>query len=544
MPQLTQGLIVASLIGLLLAVIVGYYLRQGQVNELTEALQQSQKRQDDLEQEHELRLREAIGQLQKDYELQLAEKMEGYQAQFEAQRSQIETEYVARQSLIGGATPADTLGYPAPGDLAPGDFAIGAASPTTEQSIRQQLEQEYQLRLQEAMGQLQKDYEVQLVEKIDDYQAQLEAQRHQIEAEYLAHQSLIGGAGPLNAALGEAAPIESDMAIEQRIRKQYETRLKEAAAKIQQAYEQHLQEKLSEARSLAQQDYDRRLAEAIARYQDDAQTRLAQALPGFPPSALVPEGALASSLDSPAASQLAAIEARLQADYDQRLAERIAQYQDDMARQRAELEQAFADRLQLAQASAPGITALAETAPAELALNLRQELETRLQDEYEQKLAAKIEQYQDELTQRTEELEQSYDARLQLQLLQDNALENAPAPGLAPETAPKTAPETDSSELDLDAAIAAANQAALDASLGTRLGIDDLTADDVPVTLDDLGFSALLDSDAGLDQSDPLDLDLNFDAEGLDLDALLSAPPPEATSDDLLESLNDINELN
>lgn len=536
MPQLTQGLIVASLIGLLLAVIVGYYLRQGQVNELTEALQQSQKRQDDLEQEHELRLREAIGQLQKDYEVQLAEKMEGYQVQFEAQRSQIETDYFARQSLIGGATPDDvSLGYSAPGALAPGE-----ASSTTEQGIRQQLEQEYQLRLQEAMGQLQKNYEVQLVEKIDDYQAQIEAQRHQIEAEYLARQSLLGEAGPLDAA-PESASTEAAMAIEQRIRKQYETRLKEAAAKIQQAYEHHLQEKLAEARSLAQQDYDQRLAEAIAHYQDDLQARLTQTTPTLPPSALVPEGILDSPLDGPAASRIAEIEARLQADYDQRLAERIAQYQDDIARQRAELEQAFADRLQLAQANAPGITALAETAPAELALNLRQELEARLQNEYEQKLAAKIEQYQDELTQRTEELEQSYDARLQLQLLQDNALDNAPAPGLAPETAPGTAPKTDSGELDLDAAIAAANQATREASLGTRLGIDDLTADDVPVTLDDLGFSDLLDSDAGVDQTDPLDLD--FDTEGLDLDALLSAPVPEGTSGDLLDGLNDINEL-
>jgi hypothetical protein len=93
----------------------------------------------------------------------------------------------------------------------------------------------------------------------------------------------------------------------------------------------------------------------------------------------------------------------------------------------------------------------------------------------------------------------------------------------------------------LDAAIAAANQATREASLGTRLGIDDLTADDVPVTLDDLGFSDLLDSDAGVDQTDPLDLD--FDTEGLDLDALLSAPVPEGTSGDLLDGLNDINEL-
>ena len=144
---------------------------------------------------------------------------------------------------------------------------------------------------------------------------------------------------------------------------------------------------------------------------------------------------------------------------------------------------------------------------------------------------------QDELTRRAQELEQSYDAWLQLQLLQDNALENAPAPGLAPETAPGTAPKTDSGELDLDAAIAAANQATMEASLGTRLSIDEY----VLVTLADLGFSDLLDSDAGVDQTDPLDLD--FDTEGLDLDALLNAPVPEGTSDDLLDSLNDINEL-
>jgi hypothetical protein len=74
---------------------------------------------------------------------------------------------------------------------------------------------------------------------MERHQAQAEEQRSQLEAEYLARQSM---------AEGSPTPVEADPTIEQRIRKQYETRLKEAATKIQQAYEQHLQEKLVEAR--------------------------------------------------------------------------------------------------------------------------------------------------------------------------------------------------------------------------------------------------------------------------------------------------------
>lgn len=292
MPQLTQGLIVAALIGLLLAVIVGYYLRQGQVNELTEALQQSQKRQDELEKEHDQRLRNATQQLQRDYAAQLAEKMEQYQDRLEERRGQLESEYRARQSVMGGA------------------------------------------------------------------------------------------------------PVDADSTTEQRIRKQYETRLKEAATKIQQAYEQHLQEKLVEARSQTQQDYDQRLAEAIAHYQDQ-QAR--QTTPGeISLGALVPEPAA----DGLATPDLASLEARLQAEYDQRL---------------AQIEQDYEAQLQMTQDGSP-LSAAADPSTAELELNLRRELGESLRVEYEQKLAEKIEHYQDELTQRTQELEQAYEARLQLQV--------------------------------------------------------------------------------------------------------------------------------
>ncbi|PSN15802.1 hypothetical protein C7293_05755 [filamentous cyanobacterium CCT1] len=532
MPQLTQGLIVAVLIGLLLAIIVGYYLRQSQVNELSEALRQSQQRQTDLAQEHEQRLREATLQLQKDYEAQLSDRMERYQAQYDEQCSQMEAEYQARQAMVGGAA----------GDV--------------------------------------------------------------------------------------------DSSIEQRIRKQYEARLKEAATKIQQAYEQHLQEKLVEARSQAQQDYDRRLAEAIAHYQDEAQARLAQDT-SLSLGALVPEPSPAGTDSSP---DLAGVEARLQAQYNQQLAERIAEYQDDMAQRLAQIEQDYEARLQMAQASAPAADAIAaEPSTEELELNLRRELEASLREEYEQKLAEKIEHYQDELTQRTQELEQSYEA--QLRLLQSSSSE-PPAPG------------TDVGEFDLDRAIAAANAATLaanldsgldldgtfsspeaaappvaDADLGADLGFDTGLVDsglqsvpgsefildpdsdtenletsnlnlgeplsaepaapaaadaglgfdaalldsdlenrsDDDVNLDfgetlaaepaapdttsaDVGFDDFLASDLGTTQGDEFALDsdfdaANFDAENLDLDALLNAPPPDNASDDLLNGLDDISDL-
>ncbi len=418
MPQLTQGLIVALLIGLLLAVIVGYYLRQGQVNELTDALQQSQQRQDDLGQEHEQRLRDATEQLRKDYGVQLAEKMEQYQAQFEVQRNQIEAEYRSRQALSDGS-----------------------------------------------------------------------------------------------------APGEANNGAEQRIRKQYETRLKEVAAKMQQAYEVHLQERLLEVRSEAQREYDQRLAEAIAHYQDQAQARLDQSS-SISLGNLVPESPTAEVVDGPT---LAALAARLQAEYDQRLAKRLAEYQDSMGERSAQLEQEYEARLSMASAAGPA-PATSHPSPEELELNLRRELEDHLRGEYEQKLAEKIEHYQDQLTQRTQELAQSYEARLQL--LQ-------PTSPVEP-----TLPAADSGELDLDRAIAAANEATLAASVNI-----DLPGEPSPADAETLDFGNLLDIDLDGDQDNSVGGTATFDADALDIDALLNAAPPDPAADDLLDSLDDITDL-
>lgn len=432
MPQLTQGLIVAALIGLLLAVIVGYYLRQGQVNELTEALQQSQKRQEDLEKEHEQRLRTATQQLQRDYEAQLAEKMEQYQDRLEERRSQLEAEYRTRQSVMGGA------------------------------------------------------------------------------------------------------PVDADSTTEQRIRKQYETRLKEAATKIQQAYEQHLQDKLVEARSQAQQDYDQRLAEAIAHYQDQ-QTR--QAPSAIALGALVPEPTVVADSGIP---DVAEIEARLQAEYDQRL---------------TQMQQDYEARLAQAGGSVPSALdpAVLNPSAAELELNLRRELEESLRAEYEQKLAEKIEHYQDELTQRTLELEQAYEARLQLQV--------APFPETPASVADEPAVALDMAMLEeaMPPEVAIADASALIADSEISLDMNEFSSgtSSPGIDEDDSSMAALLVSEADGGQGDVgLDADINSQvadsSQGdVGLDAGINSA--EVNSDDLdidefnasaPDTISDLSELN
>ena len=73
-----SGLFVGLTIGVLAATIV-YWLMQQRIEKLTSALQNNQRRLQQLENEHEIRLRSATDQLQSDYERQLAEKIEYYQ---------------------------------------------------------------------------------------------------------------------------------------------------------------------------------------------------------------------------------------------------------------------------------------------------------------------------------------------------------------------------------------------------------------------------------------------------------------------------------
>jgi gas vesicle protein len=311
MPQWMQGVIIGLLISGLLGIIVGFYLRQSQVNHLNAALKTSQNREKTLQQEHENRLRDATAKLQQDYEAQLADKIERYQQQYEMQRQQLEAEYEARQNLMPGG---------------PG------GTPETPEAM---------------------------------------------------------------AKPWETAPTSE---YEVRLRQQYEARLKEAAQKIQNAYEQHLRETLATEREVQQQEYDQRLAEAIARYQDEADERFAEALREQEQMAQATQPPAEPPTDPPVVAELPSqseLEARFQAEYDQRLTEAVARHQDEMADHLQALEQDYEARLHMATGGGD----------ADLEARLRQDIEAELRAEYDLQMAEKLEQFQANLNQRTQDFE-------------------------------------------------------------------------------------------------------------------------------------------
>ncbi len=267
-----QGMIITLAIVFLIGIIIGFYLRQARINELTEGLKRSQKRQEELEVEHQQRLQAATQQLQQDYEGQLAERIETYQAQYEARVGQLEADYQAQSTALASATAADRS---------------PAYSP---------------------------------------------------------------GADP---------GVEANLAVEQHLRRQYETRLREVAAKLQRAYEQHLRQKLAEARQAYDRDYEKRLTTALARHHDqrleqpqELDPDVANRLQMMQAGASVPA---TSGLDGDQAARWRQeIEASVKSDYEMRLAEKIEHYQQELSRRTEELQQEMENRLQfLTQSSVP-----------------------------------------------------------------------------------------------------------------------------------------------------------------------------------------------
>jgi len=216
---------------------------------------------------------------------------------------------------------------------------INALSASLKQSRERevQLAEEHDARLQAATAQLQKDYERQLAAKIERYQDQYDAQLAQSEQEYQGRVSL------LQQGLQAASPSPD---ADQRLKQQYEARLREAAQKIQQAYEQHLQDKLREQRQALEQDYEQRLVQKVEHYEDQLAARLQDV------AAPVGTPALVSGPVPPVAAPAAdSLRAELAAEYERKLAAKIEHYQDDMARRMNELEQEYEARLRMVQAA-------------------------------------------------------------------------------------------------------------------------------------------------------------------------------------------------
>ena len=96
------GLFVGLAIGVLGALLV-YGLMRRRIERLLSALQNNQRRSQQLESEHEIRLRAATDQLQADYERQLAEKIEYYQDDQILQSELKELEFETRLSVVENA---------------------------------------------------------------------------------------------------------------------------------------------------------------------------------------------------------------------------------------------------------------------------------------------------------------------------------------------------------------------------------------------------------------------------------------------------------
>jgi hypothetical protein len=96
---LITGLFLGLTLGVFAAALV-YWLMRDRVERLVGALQNNQRRLQQLENDHEIRLRAATDQLQADYERQLAEKIEYYQDSQILQSEQAEAEFETRLSVI------------------------------------------------------------------------------------------------------------------------------------------------------------------------------------------------------------------------------------------------------------------------------------------------------------------------------------------------------------------------------------------------------------------------------------------------------------
>jgi hypothetical protein len=96
------GLFLGLAIGAIAAFVV-YALMKQRVERLVSSLQNSQRRLQQLENEHEIRLRAATDQLQSDYEQQLAEKIEYYQDEQMLHNELLGLEFETRLSVLEAA---------------------------------------------------------------------------------------------------------------------------------------------------------------------------------------------------------------------------------------------------------------------------------------------------------------------------------------------------------------------------------------------------------------------------------------------------------
>ena len=232
MNSLTIGIIIALLIVFLVGILVGYALVKKRLDKQTEALKISQRRLTEIEQSHELRLREATEQLRRDYEQELAETIEHYQDQLSQKTVEMEQIYETRFRVLQQGTPL-TAPEPQLATVPTGIDAVpDAPIPTTAMPPRRDriqptvdepdapstqpellhLKRQYEMRLQEAAQKLQEAYEKQLADHAKTTRTELNAEFEERWAAQLAasEQAFAERQAELEQALAEQAQALTD----------------------------------------------------------------------------------------------------------------------------------------------------------------------------------------------------------------------------------------------------------------------------------------------------------------------------------------------
>ncbi len=241
MNSFTPGIIIALLIMFLVGILVGYSLVQKRSRKQAEELKVSQRRLAEIEQSHELRLREATDRLRHDYESQLSTTIEHYQDQLSQKTIEMEQTYETRFRVMQqGAAPVtpqpvahSNSGLAAaipPPDAASevaaqpsSESGVASASQTTPQRELRHLKQQYEMRLNEATQKLQKSYETQLAEHAKaakaelqaEYDQQLATQYQEFEQEFAERQAELERqlAELRSESVGETATLASEINI-------------------------------------------------------------------------------------------------------------------------------------------------------------------------------------------------------------------------------------------------------------------------------------------------------------------------------------------
>jgi hypothetical protein len=190
MTSTLQSVVIAFVIGFLLAILIGYFWMQGRLKRQAEALKDSQRRLEEMEQSHEARLRETTQQLRRDYEADLTETIEHYQDHLSQKTLELEQTYetrfkVLQQGDISSRSQDD-------GQSATVSNAVASTRPPTSSSITTEpvlsesdasalrtevlhLKRQYEMRLKEAAHKLQKAYERQLAQHVKAVKSDLKA---------------------------------------------------------------------------------------------------------------------------------------------------------------------------------------------------------------------------------------------------------------------------------------------------------------------------------------------------------------------------------